>query len=199
MKKSLDLVICGVGGQGIILISNLVGTACLLEGLPVTGTETHGMAQRGGSVEAHLRIGNIFGPKVPVGKADLLMALEPLEAARYAYYLKSDGLAVVNTAEIKPVGWKTSYPGKEQLVALVKKTGAKVLADDFTSQAKKLGSVKVLNTLMLGVTGPFLPLSSGSLLEALRLTVPEKFFLMNQRALKWGYDYSSPKKREGRG
>ncbi|MCM8769766.1 MAG: indolepyruvate oxidoreductase subunit beta [Candidatus Omnitrophica bacterium] len=202
MKKTVDIVICGVGGQGIILVSDLLGEACVKAGLPVTGSETHGMAQRGGSVEAHIRMGGVFGPKVPLQQADLLLALEPLEAARFSLYLRAEGLAIVNLAPIKPITQKTTYPQQSELLALVKKTGANMIADDFTCYARKIGSEKILNVLMVGVASPFLPVGFDCLREALKTVVREKFWKINEQALQWGRDYCqrifSPQGEQGR-
>ena len=103
-----DLIIVGVGGQGAILASDIIGKAAVAEGLPVTGAETHGMAQRGGAVENHVRIGCQYGSMIPAGGADCMLSMEPLEALRFAKYLKPDGFAVVNTERIVPV---TVYSG----------------------------------------------------------------------------------------
>jgi len=91
MKKSYDIMIVGIGGQGTILASNVLGEACLIEGRSVKGAETHGMAQRGGSVESQIRIDGEFGPLIIPGTADLLIAFDLLEAVRYRHYLKERG------------------------------------------------------------------------------------------------------------
>ena len=109
-----DLIIVGVGGQGAILASDIIGKAAVAEGLPVTGAETHGMAQRGGAVENHVRIGCQYGSMIPAGGADCMLSMEPLEALRFAKYLKPSGFVVVNTERIVPVtvySGKTPYPG----------------------------------------------------------------------------------------
>ena len=98
-----DMVIVGVGGQGVIMISEVIGRAGVLAGKPVRGAETHGMAQRGGSVINHTRIGCRFSPMVAPGSADLLVALEPAEALRYSHFLSPEGVALVNIQPVLPV------------------------------------------------------------------------------------------------
>ncbi|HOL67788.1 MAG TPA: 2-oxoacid:acceptor oxidoreductase family protein, partial [bacterium] len=115
---------------------------------------------------------------------------EPLEGVRYAWYLKPGATAVVNTAAIRPAGLKITYPDLKYLLEEIRKTGAHLLADDFTEQAKQLGSVKVLNVLMAGVAAPFLPVDFDTIMKALDLTVPEKFLSLNQKVLLWGRDYT---------
>ena len=130
MKNSFDIVICGVGGQGILLASNIIGQASIEEDLPVKGIETHGMSQRGGSVEAHIRIGGIYGPKISSEKVDLLLSFEPLEGARYSYYLKKESFAVINTASIPLPG--SSEPEISNLLEIVKQKTPNLIAENFT-------------------------------------------------------------------
>ncbi len=121
MKTSeCDIVIVGVGGQGVILISDVIGRAAVRAGKPVRGAETHGMAQRGGSVVNHTRIGCRYSPMVASGGADVLLALEPAEALRFAHFLSPDGVALVNTIPVLPVTVTTGrarYPGLEEILA----------------------------------------------------------------------------------
>ncbi|MGB9247732.1 MAG: indolepyruvate oxidoreductase subunit beta, partial [Methanoregula sp.] len=102
MTKSFDILIVGIGGQGTILASNVLGEACLSEGRHVKGAETHGMAQRGGSVETHIRIDGLYGPLIVPGTADLLISFDLLEALRYSHYLKTGGKMVVNRHMVLP-------------------------------------------------------------------------------------------------
>ena len=102
MSGSFDILIVGIGGQGTILASNILGEACLLENRHIKGAETHGMAQRGGSVESHIRIGGEFGPLITPGQADLLISFDLLEALRYSHYLKKGGKMVVNSHLVLP-------------------------------------------------------------------------------------------------
>src|SRR5208337_2658444 len=102
MTGSYDILIVGIGGQGTILASNILGEACLIEGRHVKGAETHGMAQRGGSVESYIRIDGEFGPLIAPGQADLLISFDLLEALRYSHFLKKDGKIVVNRHLVLP-------------------------------------------------------------------------------------------------
>ena len=177
--KKFDIIISGVGGQGILLLSNIIGQACIEEKVPVKGAEIHGMAQRGGSVEAHIRIGGIYGPKIPEGKADLLLSLEPLEAARYSCYLKKDGIAIVNNFKIPLLGEDYSV---DEMIEIVKKKTKNIYVENFTEIAIKLGSVRILNILMLGFASKFIPLKKESLKKAIKKLVKPQFIELNLSA-----------------
>ena len=186
MSGSLDIVIAGVGGQGILLLSDIIGQACLLEGLPVRGTEVHGMAQRGGSVEAHVRVNCTYGPRVPAGRADILIGFEPLEAARYAHSLKKEGRAVVNTRPIVPPGGAADYPPVEKLLGIVRGACSQVIADDYTALAGLAGSDRAVNVVMLGVCLRFLPFSEETIRRSLELKVKPQYHPLNRKALSLG-------------
>jgi len=185
MNKRCDILIAGVGGQGIILSSIILGNACILEGLPVKGAEVHGMAQRGGSVEAHIRIGCLYGPMIPVNSADILIAMEPLEGARYSYYLKKGGIAIVNTFQIPVMGetYRT-----EDMITIIKEKTENIIAKDFTSASIKTGSIKILNVLMLGVAIRYTPLKKEGIEEAIRQSIRKNFLEINLNALNQGYN-----------
>ena len=145
MRKKFDILICGVGGQGILLCSNVIGVSAVEEGVSVRGVEVHGMAQRGGSVEAHIRLNCNYGPKIPSGKADLLIGFEPLEAARYSVYLKKNGICIVNSYKIPVL--RQDYE-EEEMVKIIKKRTKRIYIENFTEMAKKIGSVKIVNILI---------------------------------------------------
>jgi indolepyruvate ferredoxin oxidoreductase beta subunit len=184
-----DIVIVGVGGQGVILISDVIGRAAVKAGLPVRGAETHGMAQRGGSVVNHTRIGCRFSPMVPAGGADVLLALEPAEALRHARFLSPEGVALVNTAPVLPVTVTTGravYPPLEDILAPLHDLCRKVIPMDATALAKKAGTVQAMNVVMLGALSVFIPLSEDLLMQALTEVVPPKYLEANRKAFAFG-------------
>jgi indolepyruvate ferredoxin oxidoreductase beta subunit len=185
--SSYDLLIVGIGGQGTILASNIIGEACLLEGVPIKGVETHGMAQRGGSVESHVRIGGTFGPLISPGGADLMIALDLLEAVRYRHYLKPEGRIIVNDHTVVPTSvftQKLPMPARDDLLAAL--DGHKVTLVDAAGLAAEAGNLIVQNVVMLGAAAPNLPLKAESMEEAVRRLVPQKFLDLNLRAFALG-------------
>ena len=184
-----DIVIVGVGGQGVILISDLLGRAAVKAGVPVRGAETHGMAQRGGSVVNHTRIGCRFSPMVPEGGADILLAMEPAEALRFGHYLSRDGIALVNTTRVLPVTvttGKARYPELEELLSPLREICREVRTLDATAIAAKAGTAQAMNVVMLGALSKYLPLDEGLILEALSEVVPKKYLDANVCAFKAG-------------
>jgi len=190
MKTSeCDIVIVGVGGQGVILISDVLGRAAVKAGMPVRGAETHGMAQRGGSVINHTRLGCRFSPLVPTGGADVLLALEPAEALRFGHYLSSDGVALINIEPVLPVSvtmGKSAYPGLEDLVAPLRKVCRDVKTVSATALAGKAGTSQAMNVVMLGALSKYTPIKEELLLEALCDVVPRKYLDANKRAFQIG-------------
>ncbi|MCU0638057.1 MAG: indolepyruvate oxidoreductase subunit beta [Methanothrix sp.] len=184
-----DLVIVGVGGQGVILISDVIGRAAVLTGKPVCGAETHGMAQRGGSVINHTRIGCRFSPMVSSGGADLLVALEPGEALRYAHFVSQDGAMLVNTRPILP-GTVTcglaKYPPTQEILEALGTRCRNVTAIDATGLAAKAGTSQAMNVVMLGALSRFIPLPEDIILQSLSLVVPQRFLEANKRAFALG-------------
>jgi indolepyruvate ferredoxin oxidoreductase beta subunit len=184
-----DIVVVGVGGQGVILISSISGKAALKAGLPIRSAETHGMAQRGGSIINHLRIGCVFGPMVPTGGADILLALEPAEALRYAHYLARDGVALVNTNPVLPSTVTTGqsrYPPLEEILAPLQRICRDIKTLDATKLAVKAGNPQTMNVVMLGALSKYIPLREEMLIESLTESVPAKFLEVNRRAFELG-------------
>jgi indolepyruvate ferredoxin oxidoreductase beta subunit len=184
-----DIVVVGVGGQGVILISSISGKAALKAGLPIRSAETHGMAQRGGSIINHLRIGCVFGPMVPTGGADILLALEPAEALRYAHYLSRDGVALVNTNPVLPSTVTTGqsrYPPLEEILAPLQRICRDIKTLDATKLAVKAGNPQTMNVVMLGALSKYIPLREEMLIESLTESVPAKFLEVNRRAFELG-------------
>jgi len=180
--KKFDILICGVGGQGIILCSNIIGNAGVIEGLPVKGSEVHGMSQRGGSVEAHVRLNCKLGPRIPFGQADLIIGFEPLEVARYLHFLKRNGIAVVNAFPIQIFDKNYDY---ERILKILKENIKNLFIEDFVSISKEIGSLKILNTLMLGFSSKFIPLKKESFIEAMKFLIPEKFLEINLKSFNY--------------
>ena len=188
MKK--NILICGVGGQGTVLASRLISEAALKKGLAVMSAETIGMAQKGGSVFSHIRLGDdLKSPLIPKGQADLIIGCEPAEAVRMLPFLKKDGAVVVNSAPVKPVTaalTNNSYDGSEMLEFL-KKIVKRLTIIDCRAAAKQIGSAKVANIILLGAalrTGE-LPISEEDLAEAIKSRVKKSFVELNIKALQY--------------
>lgn len=189
MKKSYDVMIVGIGGQGTILASNVLGDACVIEGRHVRDAETHGMSQRGGSVETHIRIDGKFGSLIAPGSADLLIAFDVLEALRYQHFLKEDGVMVMNREMVVPTSVfsaKLPTPQMDDVVAELMTGRATVVLVDATEIATQAGSPLAANIVLLGAASHQLPLSVSSLAEAVRRNVPQKTIALNERAFKMG-------------
>ena len=189
MKNSYDVLIVGIGGQGTILASNVLGDACVIEGRHVRGAETHGMSQRGGSVETHIRIDGKYGSLIAPGTADLLIAFDVLEALRYRHFLKSDGVMVVNREMVVPTSVyssKSPVPKMEEIEAELQSGEVSVHLVDATKIAAEAGSSLAANIVLLGAASHTLPLSVSSLAEAVRRNVPQKTIEMNVHAFELG-------------
>ena len=187
-QKKFDLLITGVGGQGAILASDIIGKAAVASGLPIRAAETHGMAQRGGSVVNHIRVGKDYGSMIPKKGADLLLALEPMEAVRYLDFLKDGGVIIVNTQPIIPVtvtSGLAKYPEVSDIVdALSKKYIVKAFnADELAYEA---GNRLAMNVVMVGAVSGYLPIPKETLLESVKALVPQKTIEVNLRAFEAG-------------
>ena len=186
---SYDVMIVGVGGQGTILASNVLGEACVVEGRSVRGAETHGMAQRGGSVECSVRIDGRFGPLIDPGTADLLLAFDLLEALRYAHFLRPGGRVVTSTALITPTsvfGQQLAMPSPEECLARLAPHAP--LAIDAAALAREAGSELAQNVVLIGAASHLLPLGEAALLAAIERSVPPRTLALNQRAFALGRD-----------
>jgi indolepyruvate ferredoxin oxidoreductase beta subunit len=186
-----SIILAGVGGQGTVLASKLIAQAAMSRGLSVRTAETIGMAQRGGCVVSHVRIGDeIHSPMVPKGGADVLIGFEPAEALRALPYLRPDGVVVVSSKAIKPVTASltgSAYDGTEALDYL-KKAVKKLIVVDAGKIAEDCGSAKVLNVALLGAAAAsgLLGLTAGELETAVRERVNARFVEMNLKALAAG-------------
>lgn len=164
MKK--DIILSGVGGQGILSIATVIGQAAIKEGLYMKQAEVHGMSQRGGDVQSNLRISNmpIASDLIPKGKCDLIISLEPMEALRYLPYLSSNGWLVTN---ITPFINIPNYPDIKSIMSEINKLPQKVTLN-VDQEAKNLGSTRVANMVLLGATTPFLGIDYAKLEDSIR-------------------------------
>ena len=160
--KKFDLLITGVGGQGVILASDIIGEAALAAGYDVKKTDTLGMAQRGGSVVSHVRIGHrVWSPLIKEGEVDILVAFEKLEAARWSHYLRSGAIVIVNNQALPPLSVNLGnerYPTDEEIANILRRWSERIYFVDGTSWTRKFGNVRTLNMFMLGCASLFLPL-----------------------------------------
>lgn len=187
MKESFDILMVGIGGQGTILASNILGEACLMEKRSVRGSETHGMAQRGGSVESHIRIDGRFGPLISPGTADILIGFDLLEGLRYSHYLKAGGKMVVNQRMVIPTSvfvQKLKLPSDEEIIAQLSAWDLCLI--DALAIAREAGSPLSINVVMLGAASAHLPLREGSLLAAVQRLVPPNTVAVNTKAFELG-------------
>lgn len=186
-----DLLIVGVGGQGVILASDIIGRAAVRQGLSVRSAETHGMAQRGGAVENHVRLGCKYGSLIPPGGADCLLSMEPLESLRFSKYLSPKGIAIVNTEKIVPVTVNTGkvpYPELDTILDTMRGLCADVKAENYTALAKKAGAVQALNVVMIGAVSKYLPIDPEVIKEVIAKSVPPKTINVNLKAFDLGRD-----------
>jgi indolepyruvate ferredoxin oxidoreductase beta subunit len=185
-----DILITGVGGQGILLTSMILGRAAIKAGMRVRSSETHGMAQRGGSVVSHVRIGDVYSPLIPMGGADFMIAFEPLEAIRNADFLKDGGTIVMNMHAIKPTGSKKkigSYPPVEDtLMALLEFSNT--IPIEAAELAEEAGNPLTLNIVLLGAATALegFPISERGMREMIKGSVPKKALKANIMAFGLG-------------
>ena len=184
-----NIMIVGVGGQGTLLTSRIIGKAALGEGYDVKISEVHGMAQRGGSVVTFVRFGDkVNEPVVEEGQADVIIAFEKLEALRYSHFLKKDGVIVVNDCRIDPmtvVIGAMQYP--ENILEGLKETH-KVYTIDGKQIAIELENSKVLNSVVLGFAAPFIGFDEKTWIDTVEATVPPKTIEINKKAFLRGYN-----------
>ena len=184
-----NIMIVGVGGQGTLLTSRIIGKTAMEMGYDVKISEVHGMAQRGGSVVTFVRYGEqVSEPVVEEGQADVIIAFERLEALRYAHFLKKDGVLVINDCRIDPmtvvIGAK-EYP--ENIIEGLKKEH-KVYTIDGQKVALELGNSKVLNSVVLGFAADFIGFDKDTWMNIIASTVPAKTIEINQKAFACGFD-----------
>lgn len=187
MKK--DIILAGVGGQGILSIAATIGTAAINRELYLKQAEVHGMSQRGGDVQSNLRISDqpIMSDLIPQGKADVIISVEPMEALRYLPFLSKDGWIIANTVPFENI---TNYPEMEKVLNKIKSRKNHVILDA-ESMAKDIGSVRAANMVVLGAAAPFVGLEYEDLEGAIRAIFGrkgEEVVNLNLKALKAGKD-----------
>ena len=188
MMETKNIMIVGVGGQGSLLASKLLGRLLLTRGYDIKVSEVHGMSQRGGSVVTYVRFGDkVYSPVIDQGQADYIVSFELLEAARWTEYLKPGGKIIVNTQQINPmpvVIGAAQYP--ENLVQKMENAGIDVDAFDALSLAEQAGSAKAVNIVLMGHLSRNFDFTEEEWLEAIAQSVPPKFLELNQKAFTLG-------------
>jgi indolepyruvate ferredoxin oxidoreductase beta subunit len=189
MKK--DIILAGVGGQGIISIAAIIGYAALEQGMYLKQSEVHGMSQRGGEVMSNLRISHdeIASDLIPFGQADMIISIEPLESLRYLPYLSKEGWLVTNTTPFNNI---PNYPPMDQVLEEVRKVPHHI-ALEADVMAKEAGSTKAANIVILGAASPFLGMAFEKLEDAIRFIFKkkgDKVIDLNLAALRAGHDFS---------
>jgi indolepyruvate ferredoxin oxidoreductase beta subunit len=188
MKNSANILICGVGGQGVLLFSDVLSGAALAAGLDVKKSEVHGMAQRGGSVTSHVRYApKVYSPLIEEGTADFLVAFEQLEALRYLHFLSPKGRVLMDTLKVKPMPvllGAAEYP--KDVIERVKAGAKKVNVVEAFKKAKELGETRAQNVVMLGALSRLLGIPEATFQDVIRQNVKAKFVDLNLKAFEAG-------------
>lgn len=186
-----SIMIVGVGGQGTLLASRLLGSALVESGFEVKVSEIHGMSQRGGSVVTYVKYGDeVNSPTIEAGEADIILAFEKLEALRWLIFLKPDGKLIVNDQCIDPMPVITGvakYP--QNVTQAIEEAGASIIEIDALSLALKAGSAKAVNVVLIGAMASHMDIDYETWTGAIKNTVPEKFLDMNLEAFRLGYEF----------
>lgn len=187
-----DMILAGVGGQGILSIAAALGSAALTNHLYIKQAETHGMSQRGGDVQSYLRISDqpIYSDLITKGKADLILSVEPMEALRYLPYLKPGGYVVTNSTPFINI---PDYPDTEELMKTLSALPHKVILDADHLAKEKAGNIRASNFVMLGAASPFIDIPFGYLEEGIRAIFARKgesIIDMNMKALYAGREFA---------
>lgn len=188
----MDILISGVGGQGTILASKILAYSAVIEGRNARTGETIGMSQRGGCVVSHVRTGNVNSPYIPVGGADLLLSFELCEGARNISYLNNNGFAIINTAKVMPVSTTlgtSKYDDDKMIESISENSRAVFVNANFLAQ--KCGSVKSVNTILIGVSFGLgiLDVSKDSIVKSIEKNIKFEFFSLNLKAFEVGMKY----------
>ena len=188
MMKTKNIMIVGVGGQGSLLASKLLGRLLLTKGYDIKVSEVHGMSQRGGSVVTYVRFGEkVYSPIIDKGEADYIVSFELLEAARWTEYLKPEGKLITNTQQINPMPVITGaaeYPA--ELAEKMQAAGIQVDAFDALKLAEEAGSSKAVNIVLMGYLSRYFDFTLEEWMEAIEKSVPAKFLELNKKAFTLG-------------
>lgn len=188
MDETINVIFAGVGGQGVLLIAELLALAAAAAGHDVKQTEVHGVSQRGGAVESHVRYGpRVWSPLVTPGQAHAVVGLEKLEALRFAHYVRPEGVIIVNDHEILPasVGAAVAkYP--HHAIEFLCSKGLNVVALPATKWAEDLGNVRVTNMILLGVLSTYLDIPPEVWARTLEARIPDRTLALNRRAFELG-------------
>ena len=191
MSRNYNFLLAGVGGQGTILASNVLAEVALATGFDVKKSEVHGMAQRGGSVNTHVRwdAERVYSPLIGQGEADFLLVFEEAEALRYAEFLKPGGAAVVNKHTIEPITVTSGgahYPTEDELKSTYEQLTERLYLVPGTTIAQELGNVRAANVVLLGALSTFLDVPLETWLEVIAARVPPKYVELNRQAFLKG-------------
>ena len=189
MAETKNIMIVGVGGQGTLLTSRILGGITVENGYDVKLSEVHGMAQRGGSVVTYVRYGEkVTEPSVEEGQADVLIAFEKLEALRYAHFLKKDGVIIVNDQKIDPMPVVTGVAKYPEGIIEHLSEKYKVISVDAQKEALELGNSRVFNVIILGVAASKMDFEKEQWIEVIKKKVPPKTIDINVKAFERGYE-----------
>jgi indolepyruvate ferredoxin oxidoreductase beta subunit len=195
--KEFSVYMCGVGGQGLVLLSNVIGSACALSGIRAITGEQHGLSQRSGSINIHMRIGkDVRSPLIPIGGADAILALEALEALRYVEYLRPGGVVVMNSRVQHPIietgehvrDKSARYMDAEVVKTRLLQVTDKIATIDALGIARKAGNALTENVVMLGAMSTLdaFPVPDDAVEQAIKDSVPKKAVEVNLKAFKMG-------------
>lgn len=192
-RSTTNILVCGVGGQGIILASAIMADAVFKAGFDVKQGEVHGMAQRGGSVFSHIRFGpKVYSPVIPMGEVDYLFATEKMETLRWVQWCSPQTVVIADTVQINPPAvnrGEAEYPGDVE--EFLRANFERVYLIPATEWAKELGNPRVANIILVGALSNFLEVDSGLWKEVIEEHVPERFRELNLRAFEEGRRYTS--------
>jgi len=188
--KKFDLLITGVGGQGVILASDIIGEVALAAGYDVKKTDTLGMAQRGGSVLSNVRIARrVWSPLIKEGEVDIMLAFEKLEAARWSHYLKPGAVVILNNHALPPLSVNLGnerYPGDEEIADILRRRSESIYFVNGTGGVRELGNIRTLNMFMLGCVSLFLPFRVSLWKDGISQRIPSRIRQINIAAFDRG-------------